>query len=226
VADENAGALVKCPKCGGVIQAPRPGEARPAEARPAEVPGSFGMAPAPALPPHPPLPTPATPPPTAAPATPAGPSAAQAFMADIDKTAKELGLDQLSKILVLSGLGCLALLALTVFFPWISLEGLGGASHTRLGITLASGLMTLIITLEITFFMVFYFFLVKKGDIFNLSVWAAAWWGSHATLWRLIEITQTSRATGWGQYIALIASIGVAVTFGFVAVQRMGQKKT
>ncbi len=225
VADEYAGAMVKCPKCGNLIQTPPPAGDSAATLPPGTpLPGA--SAPAPALGAG--LPTPPSPPPPAPPFA--------RFMADIDKTAKELGIDPLSKTLIFAGLGCLALMALSVVFHWTAVPAVPReisellpatmAGHSRLGITLSAGLMNLIITLEVAFFLVFYFFLVKKAELFNLSLWAAAWWGSHATFWRLIDLSQLGSYAGAGQYVALVGSIGAAATFGFVVVQRITRKKS
>lgn len=241
VADEHAGKQVACPRCRGVISVPAAGTA-PAGTPPA------GIVPAgtiPSVPMSPPPPAaanspfafesaPSAPPPSAPGAAPPAPPARGA-LAGLDDAARALGLDQFSKILVYAGWGCLCLLALTTLLPWrasirIGIEDLSASlppqlSTGSLGVSESGGLMTLFFTLEIGFLLVFSFFLGKSQQFFQLGLWAAAWWGAHSVLWRFIDVIHMGRWAGWGLYLALVASLGVAGAFITLVVQRMSQQK-
>src|SRR5262245_44156605 len=99
VKEEYAGQQVRCPRCPGVITVPLPApaviEAEPVAAVPvAAAPG-------------------AAPPPI--PAAPAGPG----FIDNITKLLAANGITGINQILLLVGLGCLALFLITVLLPWI-----------------------------------------------------------------------------------------------------------
>src|SRR5262245_11595085 len=208
VADEHAGKQVACPRCRGVISVPAgtatatPGAGTPVAAPvpgapvAASTPASAGASAPFAFEGAPPASHPPTPP--VAPARKA--------LAALDDAARALGLDEFNKILLYAGWGCLCLLALTTLFPWMSFtlprleaseSNVSVVSIGRLGVSHSGGLMTLLFTLEVAFLLVFAFFLGKSQQFFQIALWAAAWWGIHSFLWRLIDVVQLSKAAGW-----------------------------
>ncbi|MBI3410602.1 MAG: hypothetical protein HY040_19875 [Planctomycetes bacterium] len=233
VADEHAGKQVACPRCRGVISVPAAGTvpAGTVPAAPVNIPPL--PPPAAATSPFAFESAPPAPPPSAPGAPPAPP--ARGALAGLDDAARALGLDQFSKILVYAGWGCLCLLALTTLLPWrasfrVGTEDLAlnlppQLNTGSLGVSDSGGLMTLFFTLEIGFLLVFSFFLGKSQQFFQLGLWAAAWWGAHSVLWRFIDVIHMGRWAGWGLYLALVASLGVAGAFITLVVQRMSQRK-
>jgi phage FluMu protein Com len=205
VADEHAGMQVRCPQCKNVITVPGAIPAAPVYTSPP--PSSFA-------PPPPVVESPAS-------TAPPGKSA----LAGLNEAASAVGLDSLARILVYCGWGCLGFMVLTVFLPWASVD-LGGYSASSLGISSSGGLMTLFFTLEVGFLLVFFFFMSKNPQMFQTSLWAAAWWSVHASLWRFIDVIQEGRFAGWGLYLALVFSLGAAGTFGTLVIRRMSQRRS
>ena len=244
VADEHAGKQVACPRCRGVISVPAAGSppAPPAAISPAAPVSAAPPSPSPpstspfAFESAPPPPPSGSPPPMPGSSPPPAPPA-RGPLAGLDDAARALGLDQFSKILVYAGWGCLCLLALSTLLPWrtfasfrsledLNLPNLSNLNVSSLGVSESGGLMTLFFTLEVGFLLAFSFFLGKSQQFFQLGLWAAAWWGAHSVLWRFIDVIHMGRGAGWGLYLALVASLGVAGAFVTLVVQRMSQRKT
>lgn len=210
VQEEFAGAMVRCPHCGNIIVAPRPGEAPAVSAPPPSAPSpSYTM--------QPPVPTPPTPvgqtsaaatSGTAAPSAPAGPG----FVDTVNQFAQRAGLTPLQKNLVFAGLGCLVFLIVDTFLPWA-----GGS----LGITIWFGVFNFLLSAAACAFVIVAAML-KSPPLFNCALISAALWGEHAAFWRLIDVAYLSPvgAVGIGLILAFFGSLGAAGTLGFVAFQR------
>jgi hypothetical protein len=199
VEDQHAGMMVRCPKCGNIIQVARPGVA---------------AAPMPAAPPPAaPMPPPATP--GAAPGPP-GPG----FMETIQQSATSFGLDPLALKLLYAGVGCLGGMILFTFFPWIS-----SVLVTILGISLVEGALTFLISVGVIGFLIVVLVVLKKKDVFDISLWVAGSWSALAVLWRLFDVARAGRIAGIGLYLTLLVSLGAAGTFGFIIFQRFIKKK-
>jgi hypothetical protein len=195
VEDQYAGAMVRCPKCGNIIQVPR--------LQDAEV-----------------IPTSSVPA-TSAPADagPAGPG----LMDALRQTAATFGLDSLAFILICAGMGCFALMILATLLPWLTVVTFGGQSYSRLGITLVFGWINIIFTVAAGGFVASAFLAFKNAKLLEYSLWSAAGWGMLAALWHLGNVTAMPALIG--MYVALLASLGAAGTFGFVACQwALGKK--
>ena len=88
----------------------------------------------------------------------------------------------------------------------------GGMALTGLGLLL--------------FLLVFFFFLSKNSQMFQLALWAASWWSVHLVIWRFVDIIHFGRHAQWGLYVALVFSLGAAGTFGIVMLQRLSFKSS
>ena len=199
VEDRHAGMMVRCPKCGNIIQVARPDAA---------------AAPMPAAsPPATPTPPPATP--GAAPG-PAGPG----FVETIQQSATSFGLDALALKLLYAGVGCLGGMILFTFFPWAS-----SVLVTILGISLVEGALSFLLSAGVIGFLVVVLVVLKKKEVFDISLWVAGGWSALAVLWRLFDVARFGHIAGIGLYLSLLASLGAAGTFGFIIFQRFIKKK-
>jgi hypothetical protein len=197
VEDQYAGMMVRCPKCGNIIQVPRPQAADGA------------------LPPVSPIPA------TSAPETTG--SAGPGIMDAMRQAAASLGLDFRAGMLIYVGTGCFAAMVLATVLPWLSVPVFGGTeSISKLGISLVFGWINIFFTVAAGGFVAAAFLALKKVNLFDYSLWSAAGWGLLASLWHLGNIT--SWGAQIGLYIELLASLGAAGTFGFVACQRAVKK--
>jgi hypothetical protein len=209
VEDQYAGQMVRCPKCGNVIQV-APSAAAVTAAPPPAVPVSPGVAPA-SAPPSPP-------------AGPAGPG----LMETLQQSIAAFGLDPLTVKLIYAGLGCFAAMIVFTIFPWVSISSTFGglsASASVLGISLAMGWITILLTLGAGAFVAVVFLVLKKNNLLDISLWVAAGWALLASLWRLVNVAQAGGFSGIGLYLSLFASLGAAGTFGFVVFNRLTKKK-
>lgn len=159
------------------------------------------------------------------PAPPPGPPG-QGF--DLDRAARTLGLDPTSRILYLAGLGCLALQVLFTFLPWVSIS-FGNVRASASGINTTPGVFQLLLALGVGGFAAFVLFAAQRNLLLG-ALWAGAGWGVLASLWRLVDISNTSGAagvggaTGIGLILSLLASLGVAGTFGVLVVKAMTRR--
>jgi hypothetical protein len=234
VKDEYAGRKAKCPACGGVLTIPNGAVVAPPPMR--------ASAP-------PPRPTRRDEeddyddePPRRRSAPPAG---GGLFAA--------LGLQGLSQILFFVGAGCLLLSIIAVFLPWatlpstitgpggksVSLEGLQtlGLKTSSSGIEAPAGVIQLILSLGVGIFAGVAFGM-KNRMLFNISIYVAAAWGIIGLLMRILTLLTLNSgippmmgdmlklSPGIGLWIAIISLLGVAGTFGFIAILNlMGGKK-
>jgi hypothetical protein len=205
VEDQYAGMMVKCPKCGNIIQVARP------EA--AVIPAAAPLAAAP-LPPAPP-PPPASSAPGVAPG-PVGPG----FMETLQQSIKSLGLDPLSVNLLYAGTGCLAGLVLFTFFPWAAIGPI-----SVLGMSLWYGIFNFLLSAGAIAFLIVALVVLKKKETFDISLWVAGGWSALASLWRLFDVANIGSLASLGLYLTLLASLGAAGTFGFIIFQRFIKKK-
>src|SRR5262245_45262715 len=103
VEDQYVGMMVRCPKCGNLIQTARPTATAPAPPTVARPPAHL---------------TPMTPDPIIGPPPgPAGPG----FIETVQQSAASFGLDALGLRLLYAGVGCLAAMVLFTFLPWFTL---------------------------------------------------------------------------------------------------------
>ena len=199
VQDQYAGMQVSCPKCQTVFGVP-------AAAAPV-------------------APVAAVPPPVSmgAPGAPMGPG----FGGVMDNVARLAG-DPLSKTLLLAGLGCMAGIILFVFLPWVSFgfsgnvggKGISIGGFSVSGISIWWGVVTLLLTLGVAGFVAATIFM-NRADLFQISILVAAGWSGLLALWRLINVIEAGSLSGIGLYLSLLASLGAAGTFGFMAFQRL-----
>ena len=192
VKEEYAGQQVRCPRCPGVITVPLPApaviEAEPVSAVPvAAAPGA------------------AAPPPI--PAAPAGPG----FIDNITKLLAANGITGINQILLLVGLGCLALFLITVLFPWY--PAIGGVG---LGITNPIGIVQFLLVLAILFLVVFSVML-GWNRLFDYSLWSA----SNLSIFCALHLIAMLRFSAWGLIISFIVMLGAAATLGVVAFSKV-----
>jgi hypothetical protein len=132
------------------------------------------------------------------------------LQAGFDTFLTSVGLSSTQKILVLSGLGCLALLTLLLLI----------------------GSFTLGLRFNAVVFMFFFFtagalafsivaFVMKNPFLFQISVYVAAGWSAICALWSLVNFLQV---VSYGFFSAMlffvmVFSLGAAVTLGMVAVK-------
>jgi hypothetical protein len=205
VEDQYAGMMVRCPKCGNIIQVA-------AQAPPAPPPPST------------PVPPPATP---TIPSAPAGPG----FVETIQQSAITFGLDALALKLVYAGAGCLAGMILFTFFPWLtyptaSVGALGSIGYgSILGISFGPGQINFLLSAGALAFLTVTFVVLKKNETFDICLWVVGSWSVLAALWRLSELFRFGSLAGVGLYLEILASIGAAATFGFIIFQRFIKKK-
>lgn len=204
VADEHAGMQVRCPKCGNVINvAPLP-TAAPATATPVA-----------AAPP---------PPPSAGPApTGTGPD----FGALLSSFFQAVGLDAQGRTLLYVGFGCLAVMLLSTFLPWISIsitfEGITAFGGSVIGIRIWFGTLLFLVTGGALGFFAFVIF-GKQPKLFDIALWVGAGWSGLSFLWRLANIIEVGSLAGFGLWLCLLASLGAAGSLGFVLFQRITKK--
>jgi hypothetical protein len=209
VEDQYAGMMVRCPRCGDTIQVARPGSAAVSAAPPAAAPPPQSVS---ASAPPPPLPSPGAP---------VGPEP-PGLMETIQLSATIFGLDALSMKLIYAGLGCFAAVLLSTLMPWFSIF-FGGPVAIVLGIQTGIGWITILLTLGAGGFVVVVFLALKQKNLLDISLWVAAGWGGLAFLWLLVNVAQWGGS--FGIYLALLASLGAAGTFGYVVFLRLTQKK-
>jgi phage FluMu protein Com len=198
VEDQYAGMMVRCPKCGNIIQVARPGEAPVQTVPPAATP-----MPMPAAPPD------GAPPPPSAPPGPAGPG----FMETIQQSFIAFSLDPLSQRLLYTGVACLAGCVLFTFIPWIPL------------FDTAPRVMSFLLSAGAIAFLIVSVVVLKKRETFDVSLWVAGAWSVMASIWRLADLAQWGSVAGVGLYLALLASFGAAGSFGFIIYNRMIKQK-
>jgi hypothetical protein len=216
VKDELAGKKVKCPACASVFVVPA------AEPVAAVEPAPVKKKPAP---PPPPAKKPAAP----APAAPAKKKAAPVLEDNDDEMFEDSereeeqetapaaggtgpGLDKQKQLVMFIGLGTLALLAVSVFLPWVSFGGFGFS-----GINFTAGIVMLILALgaAITLGVMF---ALKKPVAPVLPVGAAA--GLYALVFFLIFLIRGAGSfAGIGLWIGLLAALGATGTFIFCSIR-------
>ena len=155
--------------------------------------------------------------PAAAPGAPVQFSSAN-FMGNVERLAGNAQ----AKMLLWIGLGCLAGLVLFTFLPWITVS-FGEVSASALGIRLGMGIIQLLLSLGAIAFVIVAVVL-NNAQLFNISLWTAGGWGAAVGLWRLINVIDAGRFSGFGLYLSLLAGLGAAGTLGFIAVQRVMKK--
>jgi hypothetical protein len=206
VEDQYAGMMVRCPKCGNIIQVADKASPSPP--------------PAPAAP-------------ASAPATPAPSSGAAGlgFLETVRQSAAIFGLDGLALKLVYGGAGCLAAMVMFTLFPWFSYAtpsggALGSIGYgSILGISLAPGQINFLLSAAALAFLVVTFVVLKKNETFDMCLWVVGGWSALAALWRLSELVRFGSLAGVGLYVEILASLGAAGTFGFIIFQRFIKKK-
>ncbi|MFO0968033.1 MAG: hypothetical protein U0793_20960 [Gemmataceae bacterium] len=221
VPDEFAGRLVRCPKCPALIQAPL----QPTPEQRQSIPADdfnldlgefrFGEGPPAGMPP---------PPPPAAPDTDAIGILA-AFL-------RRCGVNKAGTVVLGCALGCCLFLVLFTFLPWQTIAHPDDlAPGLRLGVVTIGGAFTLFLTLGLLAFVVTTL-LLRKRPLFEIGLWILPTWGALSALWRVLEIVTAygriglSRySAGFGLFFALVASIGLAGTAGFVAFSRLGKRR-
>ncbi|MCI0684458.1 MAG: hypothetical protein L0Y71_20290 [Gemmataceae bacterium] len=193
VKEEYAGMQVRCPRCPGVITVPLPAqaviEAEPILAEPVAALPVGGAAP--------PL----------IPAAPAGPG----FIDNIAKLLAANGLTGVNQILLLVGMGCLALFLITVLFPWYQ-----GFPFTILGITFPVGIIQFLLVLAILFLLVFSVML-GWTRLFEYSLWSA----SNLSIICALHLVAMLRGAAWGLFISFIVMLAAAATIGVVAFSKV-----
>lgn len=172
--------------------------------------------------------------PVAAPAEPAPAANSGNVMASLTQSATALGLDPLSTRLVFAALGCMALMVLATFFPWVTIsfdlggfapgKSLGSVSSSALGIQIWTGILQFLFTLAAGGFVAATLVFLKRADLFNISLWVAGGWNAIIALWRLIDVARVGRFWGIGLYLSLLAALAAAGMIGYVAVQRQMKK--
>lgn len=205
VEDQFAGKQVRCPKCGNTMTMPL-----------SDVPTAHAA-------PEPPL--------AAAEPLPGAPGAG--FVDTIKQSLAAFRIDALTTKLLYAGAGCLAAMVVFTFLPWVSIGNIGVGQFqmhvgvTRLGIQVpdGSGVLNFLLSLAALAFIVVTIVVIKKRDVFDISLWVAGGWGALASLWRIINVANFGSAAGIGLYLTLLASLGAAGTFGYIIFQRFMQKK-
>ena len=209
VKEEYAGMQVRCPRCPGVISVPAASAAAPVilEAEPVPTTPASDAA---ALPP--------------VQRAPAGPT----FLDNVTKFLAANGVSGVNFILLLVGLGCMALFLITILLPWTpsvsfalpkdfggggKFEVSGGSS---LGIAHGSGLLYFFLTLGILFLVVFVILLGWR-NLFEYSLWTASNWAIFVTLHLLLQI----RYAAWGMIMSLVVMLAAAGTLGVVTFTRL-----
>lgn len=184
---------VRCPRCPGVISVPAAVPAVAiADAEPVVVaPPSGGP---------PPIPE--------APRAPAGP----AFLDNVTRFLAANGVSGVNFILLLVGLGCLALFLITVLFPWLGMSG-GGLSFSRLGIQLGVGIINFLLVLAVLFLLVFAV-LMAWSKLFDYALWTAT---NLAIFIALHLLGMLGSGAAWGIFISLFVMLAAAVTLAIVA---------
>jgi hypothetical protein len=198
VDDQYAGKQVRCPKCGNTMTMPT-----------AQVPTAQIVS-------EPPLASPM--PNSADPVPPGAPGAG--FMETVQRSLAAFGLDPLSITLFHAGVGCLAGMVLFSFFPWFSL-----GIVSVLGISAYIGILNFLLSAGALAFVVVTLVVIKKKDTFDISLWVVGGWAALASLWRLVDVARLGSLSGIGLYLTLLASLGAAVTFGYIIYQRFVKKK-
>jgi hypothetical protein len=161
-----------------------------------------------------------------------------------------VGLFGLSQILFWVGIGCLGLALISVVLPWITISMMGvSASASGTGEFTFQALTQLVLSLGALVFALVALFALKNASLFNIAVYVAAGWGVLGFIWRIIDLIVTipgrgrvatgggmpggdqlakalgdlgpKVSAGFGVYISIIALLGVAGTFGFIAFQKL-----
>ncbi len=146
-------------------------------------------------------------------------------MDTIQASAKALGLDALVLKLIYAGMGCFAVMIVSTLLPWFSLHNpLRQVSYTRLGIATEIGWINILLTLAAAGFLVAVFMALKQVKFLDYSLYGAAGWGVLAFLWRLSDVSRLGGLAGIGLYLALLASLGTAGTFGYLVFLRLAKK--
>jgi hypothetical protein len=205
VEDQFAGTMVRCPKCGTIIQ--MPAAAAPVAAAP----------------------LPATPIVTSAPAAAPPGGTGPGFVQTVQQSATSFGLDALGLKLLYAGVACLAGMVLFTFLPWLSIPSaimVGPVVHgSILGISIGSGILNFLLSAAAIAFLIVVLVVVKKKETFDISLWVVGGWSVLAALWRLIQVIHYGQLTGLGLIIVLLASMGASGTFGFIIFQRFLKNK-
>ena len=128
-------------------------------------------------------------------------------------------LDRASLRILSCGLVALALLSFSSFLPWASLSS-GFFRLNLLGVQTGVGLFVLFLSLGVGIFVGVAFALQRLA--FEISVYTGAGWGLFASLWLLVYIVNVASTglvgLGVGPCFAFLCSLGVAGTFGLVAI--------
>jgi hypothetical protein len=197
--DEFAGKTIRCPGCGMAITVP-----------------SSTAVPSHAPPPIPPLDPQGRPDSSV---TDVPPDSGRGLWDAIGRKGRIYELDRASLRILNGGLVALALLSFSSFLPWASLDR-GFLSGTILGVQSGVGLFVLFLSLGVGIFVCVAFALQRLA--FEISVYTAASWGLFASLWLLVNIVNIASrrlaGVGIGLWFAILCSLGVAGTFGFVAI--------
>src|SRR5262245_27392612 len=159
--------------------------------------------------------------PGADPAPAAGGASAGNFMGNLDKSIQALGLDPLSTKLLYGGLSSLALLFLATFLPWFNLGGIASV----LGVSWSMGILSMLLTLGAAGFIGAVLFGLLKPNLFDISLYVGAGWAALSALWRLVNVFQLGGFSGFGLYIALLASLGAAGCLGYLVFNKLMKKK-
>jgi hypothetical protein len=212
VKEEYAGMQVRCPRCPGVITVPATGAVPVAtaaivEPEDADVPVAMSAP---------------VPPPIRA------ESAAASFVNKATGFLAANGVTGVNQILLLVGLGCLALFLITILLPWSpSLAsffppGFDGAGKfevsfgSTLGIARGDGLLYFFLTLAITFLLVFVI-LLNWSKLFSYSLWTTSNWSIFVALHLLLNV----RYAAWGLIMALVVMLVAAGCLGVVVFSRL-----
>ena len=134
-------------------------------------------------------------------------------------------LDRASLRILSCGLVALALLSFSSFLPWASLSS-GFFRLNLLGVQTGVGLFVLFLSLGVGIFVGVAFALQRLA--FEISVYTGAGWGLFASLWLLVSIVNVASTglvvLGVGLCFAFLCSLGVAGTFGLVAIHLLRRR--
>jgi len=87
------------------------------------------------------------------------------------------------------------------------------------------GALSFLLSAGVIGFLVVVLVVLKKKDVFDISLWVAGSWSALTVLWRLFDAARIGHIAGIGLYLALLASLGAAGAFGFIIFQRFIKKK-
>jgi hypothetical protein len=141
-------------------------------------------------------------------------SAGAGFWGTIESRSLALQMDAAARALFGVAILSLFLQMVSTFFRWVSIS-IGTFSVGVLGIDGAEGKLVFILALGVGIFAAVAFF--KKPAVFTYSLYTGAGWGGLSLLWLGSLVLRAGSHAGLGLYLGVLASIGVASTFGFLA---------